>query len=229
MSCSKLLRLTTEESLEAIRRWQAIIKNPSLLHSAVRPGDQDNIHWTPLHYCARHGLVKPCEWLLSSVPKRNRRRLVNSPDHYNDTPLSDAAYWGHTTMARFLLGKGADVNALNSRGQTPLYRAVMKNDLDMVKLLVEEGHADVNATIDAHGNTLAHAIAYRADKDVTVKMLTYLLQQGLDTRCINKYGDTPFMRACRVYNVRLAEKLRSTITKSVQSSKGTVQSRQLMS
>ena len=97
----------------------------------MKPGDHDNIRWTPLHYCARHGLVEPCKSLLQMVPESEHQQFVNSQDKYGDTPLSDAAYWGHngTGVAAVLLQNGADVNARNSKGQTPVCRAVMKNDL----------------------------------------------------------------------------------------------------
>jgi ankyrin repeat protein len=175
---------------------EIIIKDPSRLFGQLKPGDQDIIGWTPLHYYARCGLVEPCELFL-----KENQRFVNSQDKYGDTPLSDAAYWGNRGIAALLLENGADVNACNSKGQTPVCRAVMKNYLKMVKLLVKVGKADVNKVLDRHGNTLAHVIAYRSRAaDGTVQIMNYLVKHGLDLRRRNKYGDTPFMRACRIYN-----------------------------
>ena len=93
----------------------------------------------------------------------------------------------------------------------------------MVKLLVELGRADVNTVLDDHGNTLAHAIAYRA-ADVTVQIMDYLVKKGLDLRRTNKYGDTPFMGACRIYNDCLVLELREILMKTTPSGNGTVPS-----
>jgi ankyrin repeat protein len=189
---------------------EIIIKDPSRLFGQLKPGDQDIIGWTPLHYYARCGLVEPCELFL-----KENQRFVNSQDKYGDTPLSDAAYWGNRGIAALLLENGADVNACNSKGQTPVCRAVMKNYLKMVKLLVKVGKADVNKVLDRHGNTLAHVIAYRSRAaDGTVQIMNYLVKHGLDLRRRNKYGDTPFMRACRIYNSYLVPELRKILMKT---------------
>ena len=61
------------------------------------------------------------------------------------TPLMDAALWGNATAVRRLLDQGADPNARNDAGATPVMRAVI--DLEKTRLLLERG-ADVNAQSD---------------------------------------------------------------------------------
>lgn len=41
-------------------------------------------------------------------------------------------------------GFGCKVNVLNYNGQTPLFSAVREGNMDLIKLLVEEGHAEVD-------------------------------------------------------------------------------------
>ena len=52
---------------------------------------------------------------------------------------------GNAETVRVLIEKGADVNAINDRGQSPIAGAVFKGYDEVVKVLVEEGRADVNA------------------------------------------------------------------------------------
>src|SRR5258707_10140057 len=68
---------------------------------------------------------------------------------YNDVyslTLQDIAVFGDLKAVRLMLDRGADVNALDPGGRTPLMYAAILDllPLDVVKLLVERG-ADVNA------------------------------------------------------------------------------------
>ena len=53
-----------------------------------------------------------------------------------------AAYHGHPQLVSLLLRRGADPDRLNLRGQSPLAGAVFKNEVEVVRVLVEEGGAD---------------------------------------------------------------------------------------
>ena len=50
-----------------------------------------------------------------------------------------AGYHGHAATVTMLLGKGADPNVLNERGQSPLAGAVFKGYDDVVRVLWEGG------------------------------------------------------------------------------------------
>jgi ankyrin repeat protein len=62
---------------------------------------------------------------------------------WNRTLLRWAAEYGHKVVAVLLLGKGADVNAENNGGATPLHIAVYNTHKDMAELLIAKG-ADMN-------------------------------------------------------------------------------------
>jgi len=67
---------------------------------------------------------------------------VNAPQVGDfTTPLHDAALNGHKEVAELLIEKGADVNAKNNDGETPLHLTTNK---EIAELLIAKG-ADVNA------------------------------------------------------------------------------------
>ena len=72
------------------------------------------------------------------------------------TALHCATYHGHREVVEQLIAAGADVDALNDVDQTPLYWAVNRGDVALVKILLEAG-ADSNISFydpDARKSTL---------------------------------------------------------------------------
>jgi len=59
------------------------------------------------------------------------------------TALHRASYSENASFARFLIGKGANVNATSNEGRTALHSACHWNAFTCVRALVENG-ADVN-------------------------------------------------------------------------------------
>jgi len=82
------------------------------------------------------------------------------------TPLFAAVFGDNNDIAKFLIAKGADVNAKDKAGVTPLHYACEHGKRNMAELLINEG-ADVNA-IDGGGSTPLHRMFYigRARMDV---------------------------------------------------------------
>lgn len=68
-----------------------------------------------------------------------------------DLLLLDAAIDGNIEMCRFLIVSGADVNAFDDAGKTPLHWAAEYEDTDMCRTLVDLG-ADTDA-LDKAGHT----------------------------------------------------------------------------
>ena len=59
------------------------------------------------------------------------------------TALSWAALLGDTEIAKFLIEKGAEVNAKSRDGSTPLHSAAFLGNAEIAELLIQKG-ADVN-------------------------------------------------------------------------------------
>jgi ankyrin repeat protein len=71
--------------------------------------------------------------------------------HKGGTALLEAAFWGRPRIAKFLVERGANVNAKSERGRVPLHEAARMNQMEIAQFLLKHG-ATVNAT-DDHGET----------------------------------------------------------------------------
>ena len=78
-------------------------------------------------------------WILKKDIK-----MLHSKTTRGSTPLHFAALSGNSEIVRLLILCGADVNARDNEGNTPLHDAMFNEErsLDGVKILLEEGHAD---------------------------------------------------------------------------------------
>lgn len=106
------------------------------------------------------------------------RRLAHevSPDGYS--PLALAIFFGCAELARVLLARGGDVNAIskNAQGVAPLHAAAARRDTAMVRALLENG-ADPNLP-QASGFTALDSAAFHGDRE----MAEVLLAHGADPR-----------------------------------------------
>lgn len=112
---------------------------------------------------------------------------VNSYSSDGFAPLGLACYFGHEEIARYLLLKGAEVNAPSQNGYNvyPLHSAVAANNLDITKILLEAG-ATVNIAQQS-GVTPLHSAASHGN----IEMLILLLEAGAAVNVKSDDGRTP--------------------------------------
>lgn len=83
--------------------------------------------------------------LESLLPYLDAGIPLNMRNSTGDTFLMLSSYHNHPQLVHELLRRGADPSILNDKGQSPLAGAVFKGHTEIVKLLVEEGKADIRA------------------------------------------------------------------------------------
>lgn len=144
-------------------------------------------------------------------------KLLSSADvNYRDakfqnrTFLHYAAEKGDMSTAASLVDQGADVNARDTYGQTPLSVAASNGQIGIMNLLLSKG-VDIN-TRDNKGLTVLHAAAlfpmasseykqYEGDTQI----LQYLLDKGLDVNARSNSGDTPLHGAAAEQHIAAAQ------------------------
>ena len=113
-----------------------------------------------------------------------------------------AAGVGNLARVRSLVEQGADVDAKDELGWTPLHWAASLGRTETVEFLAAKG-ANVNAR-DNRGNTPLHDAAAAGHRDMT----ELLIGKGADTAPRDKQGWTPLMYAEQRRHSEVAELLR---------------------
>ncbi len=151
-----------------------------------------------LFEAARDGDVQTMMNLISDCGGPGQR------DDEGNTLLHIAARSHRPEAVVFLIDKGANVNAKNNRGLTPLHGLGHWEDIDVkiATLLIKYG-ADVNAQHDGSGVPL-HSAVFQDNVDL-VKLL---LENGANPNLANDVGDTPLHRAVHLnHKVAIAKLL----------------------
>jgi ankyrin repeat protein/mono/diheme cytochrome c family protein len=148
--------------------------------------------------------------LIAAVRAGNRseieRQIAASPEAVNgkdaggSTALHHAAGYGPVGNLQSLIDKGADVNAKNRRGSTPLHWAI--HDEAKVRLLLSKG-ANVNAK-QAQGRAPLYLAAMLGNGVPTMRLL---LSSGADPNMTSANGQTPLMMAAQRGNVEVIQLL----------------------
>jgi hypothetical protein len=114
--------------------------------------------------------------------------------------------------ANKLLKKGADIEARDEKGMTPLHIALMVGHTEMVKFLLEKG-ADVNAR-DDNGWTPLHwavsGLGVAVGDQFGKTNLKLLLGYGANVNTRNNDGVTPFQNAVNLDRMDFATILRQS-------------------
>jgi len=148
-----------------------------LEHGADVNAREEKYNWCPLHV-AVHTRFGP----LGVDNEKNRSEVldllvkfgadVNAKEGSNGwLPLHVACLAGRKNLAEILLDGGADVNAVDNNGMTPLLWVATEGVIDCARLLLDRG-ADVNMRVSGSG-----ASPLRLAKKFDQPMLAELISQ----------------------------------------------------
>ena len=144
---------------------------------------------TPLHSAAGGG--KDCPKLCETLLKLGAK--IGITDEDGNQPLHLACKQGYTKTGKLFLSFGADCNAVNKHGQTPLATATdNKQDCSELCVVLLKNGAKIDV-VDKDGNEPLHTACHQGHTE-TSKLL---LSNGANVNAINKHGETPLHVSCR--------------------------------
>jgi ankyrin repeat protein len=188
--------------LEGRRGHRAI----SLVQRGLDINSYDEGGWSLLHHAACFGDVEFLEYLLSQGVEVDKPAFCPHPYVLSmQTPLHALVFGAErgTTperaveCAKRLVGKGAEINAQDSTGETPLhYIASCGRSTEALNNLAEY-LIDVGADIDIRDNSGYAPIHTLALNGWNIDFLHLLIEKGASIKMTNNYGETPLRIAYR--------------------------------
>jgi len=164
----------------------------------------DRLGRTPLACAVRNWRLDLVKLLLEKGADIDGACRPSSP-YAGNTPL--LAAMNHTDgklleIGKFLLEKGANVNAKDDNGVTPLHKVMVRTEI--VQLLLEKG-ADVNAK-DKWGRTPLHCMQPRYSR-AKAEAVRLVLEKGAQVNPVDEQGRTPLHYAAEAYSPEIVELL----------------------
>lgn len=127
-----------------------VVKSPEmaelLLKNGINAAIQNNDGMTAFGKFFERVYITSMEHICDSLLKNGID--INAAAYYDEAPVTKIANNSATLTTNieqmsYLVKNKADINIKNSQGYTPLMLSVMKNNIDMVRLLLDSG-ADAN-------------------------------------------------------------------------------------
>lgn len=166
-------------------------------HKDVDPNVKNEYDQTPLFVCALTGQLALLDYLLG-LPNID----VNSGrDTRSGTALHVAVDFEHVTIAKRLLGAGADVAAVTLRGCTPLHHAAEIGNLEITRLLIRAG-SDCRA-VSKSGTTPL----YRGIRSGSLEILDIFLKEDGNINIKTWDSWTPLHEAVECDHTAIAHRL----------------------
>ncbi len=186
----------------------------ALLAAGASVAERDSLGGTPLHDAAWAGDLAIVQYLLDKGADPNARHLESgsTPLDYavitnhrdvvemfllrgsrvGPAALHLAANRGYGEVVRLLIAKGADVNARDSSGSTPLDEAAWKGQLEVASILLKHG-AEANVHNPNTGVTPLHESAVKGHCEIAALLIAH----GADVTARDNNGSTALDEALR--------------------------------
>jgi uncharacterized protein len=185
----------------------------SIIEAGANLNAADNYGTTPLYAASEKGITEVVQaliargadvtkggpaamviasrWGFGEIVKALLNAGVQTKGEKVVKAMSQAADFGHTSVVKLLLENGAEVNAKDFSGYTPLARAVGSNKKETVLLLIDKG-ADMNNR-DKFGMTPLMRAVQAGHTD----MVKLLIDKGADKDLKDNNGTTAIMWAVK--------------------------------
>ncbi|WP_338482336.1 ankyrin repeat domain-containing protein [Wolbachia endosymbiont (group A) of Ophion costatus] len=188
-----------------------------LLGKGANVNAQNDTGKTPLHWAAREGHKQVVQALL------DKGANVNAEDQDGETSLDLATNQDIETLLRntakllkvaksgdiqevnSLINKGANVNATDQDGKTPLHWAAVKGHEEVVEALLGKHGIDVNLA-DKNKDTPLHSVLKKDNIDINV-LNALLRAEGINVNAQDKDNRTPLHWATGRDNVEVVNVL----------------------
>ncbi len=139
-----------------------------------------------IHQAAEAGDLAKVKALVEKDPA-----CVKAKDGNGRTPLHLAAQGRHLEVLRYLVDKGADLDALDKNGIAPLHILARSGQTEAVRLMIDKG-----ADIDIKDPVKLTPLNMAAESGLEA-MVELLIEKGADIENKHAYGRTPLVGAAR--------------------------------
>ena len=139
---------------------------------------------TPLHYACREGHIEIVKLLLKSGADVNRKNRYSTIYPIFDV-LASSKVKEFFPIVKLLIDYGANIDVVDSFGNTILHYAVEKKIVKLIKLLIELEY-DINYTKRYDRDTPLHYACFQENR----KIINFLIESGADRERLNLYNKT---------------------------------------
>ncbi|KAI1722541.1 ankyrin repeats (3 copies) domain-containing protein [Ditylenchus destructor] len=145
-----------------VQLTQLLLQNKAFVNSKTKSGE------APLHLAAMNGHMKVVNLLVQAYQASLEAITLD-----NQTALHFAAKHGQLAVCQAMLNLGANPNARDDKGQTPLHLAAENDYPDVVKLFLKmkQNNRAVLTAVDHNGFTCAHIAAMKGSLAVVKELM----------------------------------------------------------
>ncbi|CAH2319960.1 E3 ubiquitin- ligase MIB2 isoform X2 [Pelobates cultripes] len=122
---------------------------------------------------------------VAGVLIKEGRCDVNLRNNRNQSPLHLAVTQGHVNLVHLLLSEGADVNAEDEDGDTPMHIVFMRQHLELLETNQDEDGSSPLSKLQASG------LLGNIEMNISTVMACFLAQSGADINYANHRGKSP--------------------------------------